>query len=228
MAIILCLETTSTNCSVALAAFEAGFENSLNIKYCLDLKEDQSDSYGHGERLHVFIEEILERNQLTTKDLNAVAISKGPGSYTGLRIGVASAKGLCFALDIPLIAIDTLQSLTLQVPKPTNTIIPMIDARRMEVYTAVFQNQEKTVDTSAKILEEESFDELLSAGNVTVIGSGANKFQELNEDHTNIYIDCLPSALTMCDLAIQAYKKSDVVNDIAYFEPYYLKEFKSN
>ncbi|KQC32191.1 peptidase M22 [Nonlabens sp. YIK11] len=228
MPLILCLETSSTNCSVALATDQGGFENNLGVMNCLDLSEDQSDSYSHGERLHVFIDEILKRNALSTTDLDAIAVSKGPGSYTGLRIGVASAKGLCFALDIPLIAIDTLESLALQVPKPSNYVIPMLDARRMEVYTSVFQNNKKIKETTATILEPTTFQQTLNRSNVTVIGSGALKFKELNKDNKNTYVDALPTALTMCDLAMVAYKKSDVAEDIAYFEPFYLKEFKSN
>ncbi|PRP67587.1 tRNA (adenosine(37)-N6)-threonylcarbamoyltransferase complex dimerization subunit type 1 TsaB [Nonlabens agnitus] len=228
MPLILCLETSSTNCSVALATNRGSFENDLGVVNCLDLNEDQSDSYSHGERLHVFIDGILKRNELSTTDLDAIAVSKGPGSYTGLRIGVASAKGLCFALDIPLIAIDTLESLALQAPQPSNYVIPMLDARRMEVYTSVFQNNKKIKETTAAILEPTTFQQILNENNVTVIGSGALKFKELNKDHKNTYVDALPTALTMCDLAMAAYKKSDIVEDIAYFEPFYLKEFKSN
>ena len=228
MALILCIETSSTNCSVALASIDGGFSNNYEIKHCLDLIEDQSDSYSHGERLHVFIQDILKRNKLTTKDLDAIAISKGPGSYTGLRIGVASAKGLCFALDIPLISIDTLQALTFQANKKSETIIPMLDARRMEVYTTVFHKGNKVEGTTATILEKKTFDKYLSKENVTIIGSGATKFKELLQDSSNKYIDALPTALTMCDLAMEAYKKSDTVEDIAYYEPFYLKEFKSN
>ena len=228
MTIILCIETTSTNCSVALAHSNGGFSNEYKINHYLDLIEDQSDSYSHGERLHVFIEEILKRNNLKTTDLSAVAISKGPGSYTGLRIGIASAKGLCFALDIPLISIDTLEALSIQAPANSNCVIPMLDARMMEVYTTVFQQNKKVENTTATILEENTFDSYLKGNQVTIIGSGALKFKELNEDSKNEYINSLPTALTMSDLAITAYNKSDIVEDIAYFEPFYLKEFKSN
>jgi tRNA threonylcarbamoyladenosine biosynthesis protein TsaB len=224
MALILCIETTSTNCSVALATEKGGYANDFTIAHCLDLLEDQSDSYSHGELLHVYIKDILERNQLTTENLDAVAISKGPGSYTGLRIGVASAKGLCYALDIPLISIDTLQSLSIQA-KTDGVIIPMVDARRMEVYSAVYDQREQKQEVKAVVLNEASFENYLSSGNATVLGTGALKFQELNSDTRNIYKDALSTALTMCDLAMMALKKSDTVNDIAYFEPFYLKEF---
>jgi tRNA threonylcarbamoyladenosine biosynthesis protein TsaB len=226
MALILCVETTSTNCSVALASESGGYLNDFSVEHCLDLMEDQSDSYSHGELLHVYIKDILGRNQLTTEDLDAVAISKGPGSYTGLRIGVASAKGLCYALNIPLISIDTLQSLALQ-STTSGIIIPMVDARRMEVYSAVYSNGDQEEEVKAVVLEEESFENYLSLGEVTIIGTGALKFKELNGDTKNVYQDALSTALTMCDLAMEAYKKSETVKDIAYFEPFYLKEFKT-
>lgn len=228
MALILCIETSSTNCSVALAKEKGGFPNKYNVDHCLDLIEDNSSSYSHGENLHVFIDKILTRNNLEMKDIDAVAISKGPGSYTGLRIGVASAKGLCFALDIPLISVDTLQALSLQGLPNSDVVIPMLDARRMEVYTTVFNGNTKLEKTTATVLERNTFSSYLKEEKVTILGSGALKFKELNEDTSNTYIDALPTALTMCDLAITAHKKSDIVNDIAYFEPFYLKEFKSN
>ena len=227
MPIILCIETTSTNCSVALASGQGGFENSMSVSHCLDLLEDKSDSYSHGELLHVYIKELLSRNNLEISNVNAVAISKGPGSYTGLRIGVASAKGLCFAQDIPLISVDTLQALSLQVPQHS-TVIPMMDARRMEVYSAVYVNGELKEKVAATILENDSFQKYLVNGDTVVIGTGAAKFQELLDDSANRYVSTVPTALTMCDLALQAYKKSDTVEDIAYFEPFYLKEFRSN
>lgn len=227
MALILCIETTSTNCSVALASDTGKFSNEFGIENCLDLIEDQNDSYSHGELLHIFIKDILERNGFNAADLDAVAISKGPGSYTGLRIGVASAKGMCYALEIPLISIDTLKSLSLQA-KNYKTVIPMLDARRMEVYSAVFEDGIQKKETEALILTEESFASYLEDDHTCVIGSGAKKFQELNKDLQNTYIHALPSAVTMCDMAINAYKKSDIVKDIAYYEPFYLKEFKAN
>jgi tRNA threonylcarbamoyladenosine biosynthesis protein TsaB len=227
MALILCIETTSTNCSIALASEAGGFFNNFKVDYCLDLMEDQSDSYSHGELLHVYIKDILDRNQFSTKDLDAVAISKGPGSYTGLRIGIASAKGLCYALNIPLISIDTLQSLSIKATI-NGLIIPMVDARRMEVYSGVYNTVEQIEEVKAVVLAKESYENYLSLGDVTIIGTGALKFQELNRDTSNVYQDALSTALTMCDLAIKAYNKSDTVKDIAYFEPFYLKEFRSN
>ncbi len=227
MTYILCIETTSTNCSVALASEVGGFENDFNIAYCQDLLEDNSDSYSHGELLHVYIDRILERNSISPKDLSAIAISKGPGSYTGLRIGVASAKGLCYALNIPLISIDTSTAIALQAPQDKVTI-PMIDARRMEVYSTVIDNGKTVDETKAVILEKDTYETYLNNKNTVIIGSGALKFQELLGDLDNVFINTLPTALTMCDLAMAAYKKSDIITDIAYFEPFYLKEFKSS
>ncbi len=170
---ILCIETATTNCSVALG----------NKGKLLALKEDYSDNYSHAERLHLFIEEILKENGLKPTDLLAIAVSKGPGSYTGLRIGVSAAKGLCFALDIPLISIPTLKSLALQVKQEKEGfIIPLLDARRMEVYTAGFTSENKQVfDTRAEILQEDSFSEYLENASVTFIGSGVEKFSKICE-----------------------------------------------
>ncbi|WP_194851725.1 tRNA (adenosine(37)-N6)-threonylcarbamoyltransferase complex dimerization subunit type 1 TsaB [Nonlabens antarcticus] len=226
MGYILCIETTSTNCSVALASEKGGYSNSIGIQHCQDILEDMNDSYSHGELLHIYIQMLLERNNFTTADLDAIAISKGPGSYTGLRIGVASAKGLCYALEIPLISIDTLQSLSLQASQE-GIVIPMVDARRMEVYSAVYRKGEEIESVKAIVLNANSMQEYLDDGNSIIIGSGAAKFQGLLKDQNNTYINTLSSALTMCDLAMEAYKKSDIVEDIAYYEPFYLKEFKA-
>lgn len=215
MATILCIETATTNCSVAIAREEE----------VLALKEDYNNNYSHAEKLHVFIKEILEENQLALADLDAIAVSKGPGSYTGLRIGVSAAKGLCFSLGIPLISVPTLSSLAHQVAEK-GIIIPMLDARRMEVYSAVFDASYKQIrDTKAEILDETSFQEYLEKGKVYFIGTGVKKFEEIC-DHPNASFieDKLPSAREMCSLAMTKYKISDT-EDVAYFEPYYLKDF---
>ncbi|WBL21993.1 tRNA (adenosine(37)-N6)-threonylcarbamoyltransferase complex dimerization subunit type 1 TsaB [Zunongwangia sp. HRR-M8] len=217
MAIILCLETATTNCSVALC--EDG-----NL---IALKEDNSKGYSHAEKLHVFIDQILKENKLEINNLDAVAVSKGPGSYTGLRIGVSTAKGLCFAQDIPLISVPTLTALAKKVaPQPQEQIIPMLDARRMEVYSAVFDSVFNQVrETKAQILSEESFTEELSKGTVYFIGNGVAKFKEICEHPNAVFIeDKLPSAKEMCVIAFDKYKISDM-EDVAYFEPYYLKDF---
>ncbi len=215
MSTILCIETASTNCSVAIG---------VNGKL-LALKEDYDSSYSHAERLHNFIKDILAENKLELSDLDAIAVSKGPGSYTGLRIGVSAAKGLCFSLDIPLISIATLTSLAHQV-KEVGMAIPMMDARRMEVYTAVFDKERNQVEeTSAKILDAESYQKYLDSQVVYFIGSGVEKFRNICEHPNARYIEnILPSAAQMVELATIKHKKSDF-EDVAYFEPYYLKDF---
>ncbi|MFO8147935.1 MAG: tRNA (adenosine(37)-N6)-threonylcarbamoyltransferase complex dimerization subunit type 1 TsaB [Bacteroidota bacterium] len=212
---ILCIETASTNCSVALAKNGNLFA----------LKEDYSNGFSHAERLHIFIRDILAENNMQLSNLDAIAVSKGPGSYTGLRIGVSAAKGLCFSLGIPLISVSTLTALAYQV-KQKALVIPMLDARRMEVYTAVFDKErEQVLKTSAMILDENSYLEYLQNGPVYFIGSGVTKFKELcNHTNANFIEGKLPSAKEMIDLAISKYKISDF-EDVAYFEPYYLKDF---
>ncbi len=218
MATILCIETASTNCSVAI---------------CIDgkvvaLKEDRTPGYSHAEKLHIFIDEALLQAKIKLSNLDAVAVSKGPGSYTGLRIGVSAAKGLCFALDIPLISIATLQSLSLQINEEYQFIIPMLDARRMEVYSAVYNFEgEEIRETRAEILTTDSFSEYLQKGKVCFLGDGAPKFEEIcNHQNANFEKDKQPSALQMAILAEHKYKISDT-EDVAYFEPYYLKDFVS-
>ena len=215
MSTILCIETASTNCSIAIG---------VNGKL-VALKEDYDSSYSHAERLHNFIKEILDENGLELSDLDAIAVSKGPGSYTGLRIGVSAAKGLCFSLDLPLISVATLTSLANQVENE-GTIIPMMDARRMEVYTAVFDKDKNQIeDTSAKILDSESYKEYLDEQVVYFIGSGVEKFKKICRHPNARYIeDVLPSSAQMIALATLKHKKSDFEN-VAYFEPYYLKDF---
>ena len=146
MAIVLNIETATTNCSVSLS----------KDGETLVLKEDNSDGYSHAETLHVYINNVFEEAKILAKDIDAVAVSKGPGSYTGLRIGVSSAKGLCYALDKPLISVSTLESLAHQVKINEGIIISMLDARRMEVYSAVFNHKHEQVrDIKAEILTED-------------------------------------------------------------------------
>lgn len=214
---ILCIETATTNCSVAI-----GKKGKL-----LALKEDYSSSYSHAERLHLFIEEILAENDLRPQDLQAIAVSKGPGSYTGLRIGVSAAKGLCFALDLPLISVPTLKTLALQVKlHKEGFVIPLLDARRMEVYTAGFNSENKQVfDTRAEILTPESFSEYLENASVAFIGTGVEKFSKICDHPNATFIEGkLPSAGEMIALAEEKYQKKKF-EDVAYFEPYYLKDF---
>ncbi len=216
MAYILNIETATTNCSVSLS----------NKGETVVLKEDYNNNYSHAERLHIYIDDVLKEAKVSLNDLSAIAISKGPGSYTGLRIGVSAAKGLCFALDIPLISIPTLEALAHQVSTETGVIVPMLDARRMEVYSAIFDaNHHQIRETEAQILNETSFKEYLDKRKVTFIGNGVTKTKELITHENAIFIeDKLPSANEMTPLAYQKYKKSDI-EDVAYFEPYYLKDF---
>lgn len=223
---ILCIETTSTNCSVALAGENGNFSNSFNISNCIDLIEDQSDGYSHGERLHVFIEQLLDRNGIKPNDLTAVAVSAGPGSYTGLRIGVSAAKGLCYALDIPLIAIDTLTALSYQNNSGIDKCITFLDARRMEVYARVFLNNQPQTEVEAVVLDENSFSHHLEKQTL-IIGTGVSKFEEILNNENAAFRTSRPTALTMCDLALDQFKDQVFESDIAYFEPFYLKEFKA-
>jgi tRNA threonylcarbamoyladenosine biosynthesis protein TsaB len=224
MATILCIETATTNCSVAL---------SVNGSV-VALKEDNPKNttgkkFSHAEKLHLYIEEVLGKAEITKHQLEAIAISKGPGSYTGLRIGVSAAKGLCYALDIPLISIPTLTSLAKQITEDATSIIPMLDARRMEVYTAVFNKvHEQVSETEAKILDETSYLPYLEKGTVAFLGDGTEKFKEICL-HPNARFNAtvLPSANEMAQLAETKYKISDI-EDVAYFEPYYLKDFMTN
>lgn len=217
MSTILCLETATTNCSVAL---------SINGEV-VAIQEDYDIKYSHAERLHLYIEKVLAFAKAKKEQLTAIAVSKGPGSYTGLRIGVSAAKGLCYALDIPLIAIPTLDSLSYQV-KEANAqyIISMLDARRMEVYSAIYDRSHKQVrDTQAQILEATSFLDYLEKGQVCFIGNGVAKFKEICQHPNAVFVeDKLPSSRELCNLAYQKYVASDF-EDVAYFEPYYLKDF---
>lgn len=216
MAIILSIETATTNCSVSLSEGGETFA----------LKEDYNNGYSHAERLHVFIAEILLENTIDKSEIQAIAISEGPGSYTGLRIGVSAAKGLCFALNIPLISVSTLEALAHQVQIEGGFIIPMLDARRMEVYAEVFDAKYQSVrPIEAEILDESSYAEFLDKNLVYFIGNGVEKTKTLiQHQHANFVENRLPSAKEMGALAFNKYKISDT-EDVAYFEPYYLKDF---
>ena len=216
MTIILNIETSTTNCSVSLSKQGETFA----------LLEDNSKEYSHAERLHVYIEKILADNNIKSDQLDAIAVSKGPGSYTGLRIGVSAAKGLCFALEKPLISVSTLKSLAHQVSIENGVIIPMLDARRMEVYSAVFdESYNKIRKVEAQILEADSFYEYLEKGPVYFVGNGVEKTKTII-NHTNAHFidNKLPSANEMSGIAYNKHKKNDI-EDVAYFEPFYLKDF---
>jgi tRNA threonylcarbamoyladenosine biosynthesis protein TsaB len=215
---ILNIETATKNCSVSL-----GKDGQL-----IDLIEYAGTGYSHAEKLHVFIDEILQKNKLTTSDLTAIAVSMGPGSYTGLRIGVSAAKGLAYALDIPLIAVSTLTSLAKQIDTQDAFIIPMIDARRMEVYSMIFdQNQQLIRDVEAEILTEASYKTYLDQKQVYFVGDAVPKTKEIIQHPNAVFTDILyPSAKEMVVLSQAKFVKNDFV-DVAYFEPFYLKDFIS-
>ena len=210
---ILNIETATKNCSVSI---------SKNGEL-LALKEICEANFSHAEKLHQFIKDTLNQSQITFKDLSAVAISKGPGSYTGLRIGVSSAKGLCFALDVPLISILTLEALAHATKVKDGFIIPLLDARRQEVFTAVFDKDYKIVkDTYNYILDENSFSEY---DKICFLGDGASKTKEIiNHKNATFLEGYFPSAKEMVSLSYNKFLQHKF-EDVAYFEPFYLKDF---
>jgi len=218
MAYTLAIETSTQVCSAAI--FDG---NKL-----LALKEE-GGAYSHAEKLAVFIEEILKQTGLSAEDMDAVAVSKGPGSYTGLRIGVSLAKGMCYALNIPLISIDTLKSMAWGINKGVKKeglLCPMIDARRMEVYTALFNSSLSYIKpVEAVVVEDEFLNSELENTLVYIFGDGAEKCLTVLKHQNLIFLDNqLPSAAKMGVLAAEKYQAKDF-EDVAYFEPFYLKEF---
>lgn len=217
MALILSLETATKSCSVALAK-----DGQL-----LASQEEVSERYSHSEQLTVFIEQLLHTQKITFTDLDAIAVSKGPGSYTGLRIGVSTAKGLCYGLAKPLIAISTLEAMAdgMAEKHPGLTYCPMIDARRMEVYCALFKQGKKLQDISAMVIDNTSFEAALSQEEILFFGDGADKCQEtITHANARFMTNIYPSATNMVRLAEEACQKHSF-EDVAYFEPYYLKDF---
>lgn len=217
MPLILNIETGTEVCSVALAK-----DNQL-----LALAES-SEGMEHGRLLSPFIQKVLHEQKITPNELNAIAVSEGPGSYTGLRIGVATAKGICYGANKPLIAVNSLQSLAAiaieQNPK-VDILCPMIDARRMEVYTALFDvNGSFISDVSAQIIDESSYTELLKEKRIAFFGNGAEKCKPLIQSPNAVFLNIRHSAKGMIPLAVEKLAKKDVV-DTAYFEPFYLKDF---
>lgn len=215
MPFILNIETATKNCSVSIA------KNGETI-VCKEIAEE---GYSHAEKLHVFIEDVIAEAKITVQDLSAIAVSQGPGSYTGLRIGVSAAKGLCYALSIPLIAVDTLQSLASQANVTEGRIIPMLDARRMEVYSEIFTSDLKIErKIEAEIITEESFKDY--TGLVYFVGDCAEKCKPVLTNENFVFLEDIkyPSASAMSKISYDKYQKSDTV-DVAYFEPYYLKDF---
>jgi tRNA threonylcarbamoyladenosine biosynthesis protein TsaB len=215
LSFILNIETATKNCSVSIAK-----EGKTII-----CKEIAEEGYSHAEKLHVFIEEIIAESGISVHNLVAVAVSQGPGSYTGLRIGVSAAKGLCFALNIPLIAVDTLQTLASQAKVSDGKIIPMLDARRMEVYSAIFSADLKTERSIlAEVIDENSFIDFTET--LYFVGDCAEKCKTVLTKENFVFLEDVkyPSATAMSKISYSKYQKSDTV-DVAYFEPYYLKDF---
>lgn len=223
MSLILQIETATTSCSVALA---------LNGEVIASRQLNERNK--HAEVITLFIESVFQIAGKQYADLDAVAVSSGPGSYTGLRIGVSTAKGLCFSLDKPLIAIGTLQAMAIGYqtkpihPIPPNALLcPMIDARRMEVFTAIYHLQgEQVYPISAEIISETSFSDFLNTNPVIFFGDGAEKCLQVLGNHPNATLvsGFVNNAEDLSKLALKKYQNREFV-DTAYFEPYYLKDF---
>ena len=220
---ILCLETSTTVCSVA-----------LNEGCCTLALRESDQPNAHSEKITTFIKEVMDTAGIGYSQLDAVAVSKGPGSYTGLRIGVSTAKGVCYAADLPLMAIDTLEAMAYGMKAKLGSqidendlLVPMIDARRMEVYAAVFDTQLNRVnETAALIIDEHSFEDLRKEHRLWLFGDGAPKLKSVLDNQPNIHIidGFRPSAAFMATLADKAMREQHFV-DVAYFEPFYLKDF---
>ena len=217
---IILIETSTALCSVALA------EGGSVVAY-----KESSAPKAHASLTAVFIQEMLSERGLTLADCDAVCVSMGPGSYTGLRVGVSTAKGLCFGSGKPMLAVGTLDTLVAQAEGNPRFIIPMVDARRMEVYTAVFEiagvsgnDARQITETAPAIINENSFAEYLEQGPCLFIGDGAGKCADVIKHPNATFCQCWPKASSMLSPALAAYRSGDF-KDVAYFEPFYLKEF---
>ena len=224
MSLILCLDTATKACSVALWKDNAILAN----------REVLEDGYAHAERLHALIDTVVREADISFKDIDAFAVGKGPGSYTGLRIGVSATKGFAYSLDKPLISLPTLQIMSAMANKGIDDskqglLRPMLDARRMEVYSASYDfNLKEKEPCKAHIFEEgkHGFEEDLEKGPVYFFGDGMEKCRSLLSTHLNAQFiaDVFPSAVHMGQLAQEKLNRGDI-EDTAYFEPFYLKEF---
>ena len=216
---IILIETSTALCSTALA------EDGAIVSY-----KESSAPKAHASLTAVFIQDMLSERGLTIADCDAVCVSMGPGSYTGLRVGVSTAKGLCFGSRKPLLAAGTLDTLAAQAYAEAEAdgnyrfIIPMVDARRMEVYTAVFENGVQITETAPAIIDENSFSDLLEQGPCLFIGDGAGKCADAIKHPNAHFLQCWPKASSMLAPAMKVYKEKRF-EDVAYFEPFYLKEF---
>jgi tRNA threonylcarbamoyladenosine biosynthesis protein TsaB len=220
MPLLLSLETSSTVCSVAL-------HRDAQLLGASELQIEKS----HSSHITVMINQLVENCGATLKQLDAIAVSGGPGSYTGLRIGSATAKGICYALDKPLISVSTLHSLALQVIKTTPNpeqylFCPMLDARRMEVYTCLLDHQlNEVLPIEPIVLDADTFAEQLQRKPIIFFGSGAGKLKQFHEENKQaLFIDdVVLSAKPMGELALQKYNEQ-AFEDVAYYEPFYLKD----
>ena len=221
MSKILCIETATTICSVALV------ENGAVVAQKISQEKN-----AHSAIVTLFVEDVLKESGNDYTDLDAVSVSKGPGSYTGLRIGVSTAKGLCYALDIPLISVNTLQSMAkgmaskMKKEEYNALLCPMIDARRMEVYCAVYDNIGNEIrETKAEIIDNDSFTDYLKTNKIIFFGDGAAKCRDIiTHPNAVFYDDFQPSAGNMAGIATEKFR-TGIFEDVAYFEPFYLKEF---
>lgn len=222
MALILNIETSTKVCSVALG------KEGQPVAH----RRVHDEQYSHAEKLNLLIEEVMAEAKTDFSQIDAVAVSKGPGSYTGLRIGVSSAKGFCYGTEKPLIAINTLRILATAVKEHsaelTNNALlcPMLDARRMEVYTALYDTELNIVEpTKALIVNETSFAQQLEMQPIYFFGNGAAKCMEVIDNHNaHLFENLHPEAKTMCPISEAKYTAQEF-EDVAYFEPYYLKDF---
>lgn len=220
MARLILIETATALCSTAIA------DDDRIISY-----RESSENRAHASLTAVFIDEMLKETGLGIKDCDGVCVSMGPGSYTGLRVGVSTAKGLCFGAGLPLLAVGTLDILARQavednlLPEGCRYIIPMIDARRMEVYSAVFDTQcRQLTETAPEVITAESFRSQREEGPVLFIGDGAGKCSDVLASEGSRFVQCCPKASSMLVPAMEEYKEKRF-KDVAYFEPFYLKEF---
>lgn len=220
MSLILSIESATSVCSVA-----------LHRNYQLVGSQTLMLEKSHSTHLAVIINQLLDNCQVTMSELEAVAISKGPGSYTGLRIGLSTAKGLCYALGIPLIGVNTLKAMAYQlvdVPMRVDFYCPMIDARRMEVYCMVLDKDFKVINDSwAQVVDEDSFDKWTKRGNMVFFGNGSQKCRQVLTGSNILFMNnLLPVAGSVGLLAGERFKQKKF-EDLAYFEPFYLKEYRT-
>lgn len=217
MAFLLALETTTKNCSVAL------FED----RKLLSSREHNTKEYSHAEQLTLFIQDVLVQAKIKLNQIDCIVLSEGPGSYTGLRIGTSTAKGLCYSLDVPLVSVSTLQAMALQISESYSYkfYCPMIDARRMEVFSAIYdQSNNQIREIKADIIDDSSYSDFLE-DKMLFFGDGALKCKHIIHHPNARFVEGIfPSAKDMGILAFKKFKNKHF-EDVAYFEPFYLKDF---